>query len=84
MQCSPAEILARVAEHSGLDLRSEFERKEVTDRMKLHARYARQNGIHGTPTFMVDGLVNDRMSSGDEIADWLSELGLIQNFGSGM
>lgn len=76
MECTPEEILRRIAEHSGLDLRKEFERKEVTNLMKFQVRYARQNGIHGTPTFMVDGLVNEKMSSGDEVEAWIAELGL--------
>jgi protein-disulfide isomerase len=76
MDCAPAEILRRLAEHSGLDLRIAFEHKELTNLMKLHARYARQNGVHATPTFMVEGLVNDKMSSGGEIDAWMAELGL--------
>jgi hypothetical protein len=43
--------------------------------MKWHAKYARQNGIHTTPTFMVDGLVNAGMSSGDTVEAWLAQLG---------
>jgi len=37
-------------------------------------RYARQNGIHVSPTFMVDGLVQPDMSSGDPVADWVARL----------
>ena len=76
MDCSPSEILARIRSFTDLDLRQEFEQKEVTDLMKRHTRYARQNGIHGSPTFMVNGLVNDKMSSGDEIDKWIDDLGL--------
>lgn len=42
--------------------------------MKWHAKYARQNGIHVSPTFMIDGLVQGDMSSGDPVADWVSRL----------
>jgi hypothetical protein len=44
--------------------------------MKWHAKYARQNGIHTTPTFMVDGLVVPDMSSGDDVETWLRKLGI--------
>ena len=40
------------------------------------ARFSRQNGIHVSPTFMVDGLVNERMGSRDEIGKWVAEIGL--------
>jgi hypothetical protein len=33
-----------------------------------------QNGIHVSPTFMVDGLVQPDMSSGDPVADWVARL----------
>jgi hypothetical protein len=36
--------------------------------------YERQNGIHVSPTFMVDGLVQADMSSGDPVADWVSRI----------
>jgi len=42
--------------------------------VKWHCKYARQNGIHVSPTFMIDGLVQADMSSGDPIPDWVSRL----------
>jgi hypothetical protein len=42
--------------------------------VKWHCKYARQNGIHVSPTFMVDGLIRPAMSSGDSVADWASGL----------
>jgi hypothetical protein len=42
--------------------------------VKRHCRYARQNGIHVSPTFMIDGLVQADMSSGDAVADWVKRL----------
>ena len=44
--------------------------------IKWQARYARQNGIHVTPTFMVDGLVAPDIGSGDSVDQWLDKLGL--------
>ena len=40
-----------------------------------HETVAR-HGILSMPTFMVDGLVNDRMGSRDEIGTWVAEIGL--------
>ena len=41
--------------------------------MRWHARYYRQNGIHESPTFMINGLVEPKMSSRQTIEEW-SEL----------
>lgn len=73
---TPGEIIARIEALSGVALRAAFERPELTRAVKWQARYARQNGIHVSPTFMLDGLVVPDMSSGDEIGVWLSKLGL--------
>jgi hypothetical protein len=42
--------------------------------VKWSWKYAWQNGIHVSPTFMIDGLVRADTSSGDSIADWTSRL----------
>jgi hypothetical protein len=42
--------------------------------VKWHTKYARQNGIHSSPTFMIDGIVQTDMSSGDAVADWVARL----------
>src|SRR4029077_6420122 len=42
--------------------------------VKRHCRYARKNGIHVSPTFIMDGLVQTDMSSGDPGADWVARL----------
>ncbi|MCT7378128.1 DsbA family protein [Chelativorans salis] len=76
MDAPPSTMLQRIADHCGLDLRAVFERKEAGDMLKRHIRFARQNGIHASPTFMVDGLVNDKLGSRDEVDTWLGELGL--------
>ncbi|MEN9485648.1 MAG: hypothetical protein RJB37_3528, partial [Pseudomonadota bacterium] len=44
--------------------------------VKWQAKYARQNGAHVTPTFMVDGLVVADMGSGETVEAWLGRLGL--------
>jgi hypothetical protein len=42
--------------------------------VKWHCKYARQNGIHVSPTFVIDGPVQADMSSGDPVGDWVSRL----------
>jgi hypothetical protein len=51
-----------------------FATPDLDREIKWHCRYARQNGIHVSPTFMIDGLVETGMSSGDAVADWASRL----------
>ncbi len=45
--------------------------------MKWHVKYAPQNGIHVSPTFMVDGLVVPDISSGDTVKTWLDKQKLV-------
>jgi protein-disulfide isomerase len=69
-------ILQLVERYSGIEVSKPFELPGLEREMKWHARYARQNGIHTTPTFMVNGLVAADMSSGDTVAAWVTKLGL--------
>ena len=68
-------ILSLIERYSGTQVSAPFELPALNREMKWHAKYARQNGIHTTPTFMVDGLVNAGMSSGDTVEAWLAQLG---------
>ena len=45
--------------------------------VKHHTRFARQNGAHVTPTFMVDGLIDLSIGSGDTVEQWIEKLGPI-------
>jgi len=69
-------VLERIAQFSGVLVAESFEHPELMAEMKWQAKYARQNGIHATPTFMVDGLVLPEMGSGDTVDVWLERLGL--------
>jgi hypothetical protein len=42
-----------------------FSIPDLDREVKWDSKYARQNGIHVSPTFMIDGLVQADMSSGD-------------------
>ena len=62
------QMLELIERYSGIEVSERFQALALDREMKWHAKYARQNGIHTTPTFMVDGLVVPDMSSGDDVA----------------
>ena len=57
-----------------MKLTAAFAIPDLDCEIKWHCKYARQNGVHVSPTFMVDGLVQADMSSGDSVADWVSRV----------
>lgn len=65
------DILKRLEDYSGLTLIPAFEIPDLDSETKRHAKYARQNGIHGSPTFMVDGLIDHTIGSGDDVKEWV-------------
>ena len=74
LDTTPSEIIRRIEGYSGLKLAGAFAIPDLDREVKWHCKYARQNGIHVSPTFMIDGLVRADMSSGDSVADWVSRL----------
>ncbi|PNU06428.1 DsbA family protein [Novosphingobium guangzhouense] len=74
MDATPAQIIARLENYTGLSLAKAFEFPELEAEIKKHTRYARQNGIHVSPTFLIDGLVQADMGSGDPVEDWAHKL----------
>ena len=77
MDATPNQIIARLESYCGLKLAEAFAIPNLDREIKWHAKYARQNGIHVSPTFMIDGLVQADMSSGDKVSDWVSRLSAI-------
>ncbi len=71
---TPNEIIRRVEVYSGLALMDAFSTAGLDKEIRWHCRYARQNGIHVSPSFMVNGIVQPDMSSGDSVADWLAKI----------
>jgi len=67
---TPNDILARIVEYSGIDVLNVFDAKELEQVIKKHSKYSRQNGIHVSPTFMVNGLIDPSLGSGDDIETW--------------
>ncbi len=70
MDRTPAQIIAEIGKLAGADLSEAFKLKSVGDAMRWHARYYRQNGVHVSPTFAIDGLIEPKMSSGQTIEEW--------------
>lgn len=71
---TPNDIIARIEGYTGLSLVEAFEIPDLDKAFKLECRYARQNGIHVSPTFMIDGVVQGDMSSGDAVSAWVAKL----------
>ena len=74
MKATPDDIIARIEGYSGLKLAAAFAIPNLDREIKWHCRYARQNGIHVSPTFMIDGMVRAEISSGDKVSDWAAHL----------
>ena len=74
MDATPNDIIERIEGYSGVKLAKAFAIPDLDREIKWHCKYARQNGIHVSPTFMIDGLVETGMSSGDAVSDWVTRL----------
>ncbi len=74
MDATPHDIIRRIESYSGVQLAEAFALPTLDREIKWHCKYARQNGIHVSPTFMVDGLVQADMGSGDAVADWVKRV----------
>ena len=74
LDATPNDIIRRIERYSGVKLGDAFAIPDLDREVKWHTRYARQNGIHSSPTFMIDGLVQADMSSGDKVTDWVARL----------
>src|ERR1043165_5797786 len=59
---------------TGVTLAAAFDIPNLDRAIKWHCRYARQNGIHVSPTFMIDGLVQPDLGSGDAVSAWAQRL----------
>src|SRR6202140_296135 len=62
MDATPSDIIARLERYSGVGLREVFAIPDLDREIKWNVKYARQNGIHSSPTFMIDGLVDTNLS----------------------
>lgn len=76
LDTTPKRLIARLEAASGVAIAEAFQISGLEQAVKDHTRYARQNGIHVSPTVMVNGLVNSTISSGDSVEDLLKNLNL--------
>jgi hypothetical protein len=74
LDATPNDIIRRIEAYSGVQLAEAFAFPTLDREIKFHCKYARQNGIHVSPTFMIDGLVQPDMGSGDAVSDWVARL----------
>ncbi len=74
MDVTPNELIERLERYSGIKLKEAFAIPDLDREIKWHCKYARQNGIHVSPTFMIDGLVQTDMSSGDDVEAWVKRI----------
>ena len=74
MDATPNDIIERIEGYSGVKLAEAFEIPDLDREIKWHCKYARQNGIHVSPTFMIDCLIETGMSSGDAVSDWVTRV----------
>jgi hypothetical protein len=77
MEATPGDIITRIEGYSGLRLADAFAIPDLDREIKWHCKYARRNGIHASPTFMIDGLVQPDMNSGDAVSDWVTRLSAV-------
>jgi predicted DsbA family dithiol-disulfide isomerase len=71
---TPNDIIRAIEGYSGVSLMAAFDHPELDRTIKRECRYARQNGIHVSPSFMIDGIYQADMSSGDDVASWVKKL----------
>ncbi len=74
MKATPDDIIERIEGYSGLKLATAFAIPNLDREIKWHCKYARQNGIHVSPTFMINGVVHPNIGSGDSVSDWARHL----------
>jgi hypothetical protein len=74
LSTSPNDLIMRIEEVSGVAIAGAFQMSGLERVIINHTRYARQNGIHVSPTFMVDGLVDRFISSGQSAEDWKEKI----------
>ena len=74
MDATPNDIIARLEKYSGVKLAAAFAIPDLDREVKWHTRYARQNGIHVSPTFAIDGIVHGDIGSGDKASDWVARI----------
>ena len=76
MTRTPADIVKHISELAGIDLTAAFCWKSVDQALRWHVKYGRQTGVHVSPTFAVNRIIEPAMSSGQTVEEWLEVLHL--------
>jgi len=74
MDRTPADILGAISALAGQDLSGPFCWKSVDKALRWNVRYGRQMGVHSSPSFAIDRMVEPQMSSGQPVEEWLTLL----------
>jgi protein-disulfide isomerase len=74
MDRSPNQIVAAVSAIVGTDLMPAYQSKAVDKAVRWHTRYIRQNGVHVSPSFAVNGLLEPNMGSRQTVEEWTALL----------
>ncbi len=74
LDTTPRGIIAKLEDLSGVELVTAFAIPDLDREVKWHCKYARQNGIHVSPTFMIDGLIQPQIGSGDPASAWVQNI----------
>lgn len=74
LDVTPSTLLKRIETVSGVSVKEAFGQKDLDRDLKRHVKYARQNGIHASPTFMVNGIIEPGLGSRDPIENWMAAL----------
>ena len=75
MDRTPRDILGAVSDLAGRDLTEAFCWKTVDRAFRWNVRYGRQMGVHESPSFAIDRMVEARMSSGQAVEEWAQRIG---------
>lgn len=67
---NPSQVVSKIIDLSGIDLTDQFYTDEVTRDLNWHTTFCRQNGVHVTPSFAVDDIIDDRFGSGQRVVEW--------------
>jgi hypothetical protein len=74
MTRTPADILGAISSLAGRDLTDAFCWPSVDRALRWQVRYARQMGVHASPSFAIERMVEAQMSSGQPVEEWLGLL----------
>ncbi len=74
LDTTPRQLLTRLSEESGVDFWRAFDQEDLQHEIKRHTKFARQNGIHVSPSVMVNGLLAQDLSSGDTVETWVKTI----------